>query len=545
MPKSAARSARVATVALAFVFLAGSASGTHAKRPRGADLTVRSLMGPAAVVRGATFRFVFAVANNGARTAKRSKVRAFLARDTRRGRPAVRLLGAKSIPPLAPGAMARETGTARVPRRTGTGQWSLIVCAAAERDANSRNNCQRSSRRTTVWKHVRRGKPRLRQVDGGPRYYAQFANGLPTTPAYFPIGAWIRPAHDQEHFGDYRNFGMNLFVAVEAPGLANEAMIRANGMRSLIQADARTRFRGLGSEVAGWLLEDEVDMRFGPGSDTVNCRGRGYDVMRNAANSVPADRRFHYANYGKGVLEWNTDAQSSCWINRFQQVVSTDYYWFTDPNARGDNPLYGLGSSYGENVKRVRYLDGLDGKRMPVWNFVELGWPWSENPATNGGRILPAEIRSAVWHSIIAGARGIIYFDHNFGPGTPDSTIMEEGYEDNRIAASRVNAQIKRFARVLNARFVTSRHSATDTMDGTVRYMVKWANGKFWVFAGADRGGGSVTFSIPCVGSATAVIDGESRSLAINNGAFTDSFADKNAVHIYRIDGGSSCGLAK
>ena len=49
--------------------------------------------------------------------------------------------------------MARETGTARVPRGTGTGHWSLIVCAAAERDANSRNNCRRSSRQTTVWKH--------------------------------------------------------------------------------------------------------------------------------------------------------------------------------------------------------------------------------------------------------------------------------------------------------------------------------------------------------------------------------------------------------
>ena len=153
MPKFAAQSASVAAVALALVVVAGSASGAHAKRPRGADLTVRSLMAPAAIVRGATFRFVFTVANNGARTAKRSKVRAFLARATRRGRGDVRLLGAKSIRPLAPGAMARETGTARVPRRTGTGQWSLIVCAATERDANSRNNCRRSSRRTTVWEH--------------------------------------------------------------------------------------------------------------------------------------------------------------------------------------------------------------------------------------------------------------------------------------------------------------------------------------------------------------------------------------------------------
>ena len=29
----------------------------------------------------------------------------------------------------------------------------------------------------------------------------------------------------------------------------------------------------------------------------------------------------------------------------------------------------------------------------------------------------------------------------------------------------------------------------------------------------------------------------------MTDGSFTDSFADKNAVHIYRIDGGSTCGL--
>jgi hypothetical protein len=29
----------------------------------------------------------------------------------------------------------------------------------------------------------------------------------------------------------------------------------------------------------------------------------------------------------------------------------------------------------------------------------------------------------------------------------------------------------------------------------------------------------------------------------MSNGSFTDSFATKNSIHIYRIDGGSSCGL--
>jgi hypothetical protein len=336
---------------------------------------------------------------------------------------------------------------------------------------------------------------------------------------------------------------MNVFVGVECPECANEAMIRSNGMKAIVQANERTRFNDIGSEAAGWLLSDEIDMCCGPPG------GNGYNMLDSILAGLPNDNRFRYNNYGKGVLAWESDADAARFINgrsgpnSFQQVVSTDLYWFTDPNERS-NPRYGFGSSYGDDVSKVRRLDAMDGQRQAVWHFVELGWPWTEDPATFGGRILPAEIRSAVWHSIIAGARGIIYFDHNFGPGTPGSTILEEGYEDNRVAASQVNAQIRSLAPVVNAPFVTSGHSVADTMTGNVRYMVKWANGKFWVFAGADRGGGSASFSIPCVGNATAVVEGESRSVPVSNGMFTDSFADKNSVHIYRIDGGSTCGLS-
>jgi hypothetical protein len=377
----------------------------------------------------------------------------------------------------------------------------------------------------------------LQEVDGGVGYYGQFSNPLPTSASYFPIGAWLRPAHDSEHFGDYANFGMNVFVGVESPETAVEAMIRASGMQAIVQDDERTRFNDIGAETAGWLLFDEVDMVHGPGA--------GYSVLEGILAALPQDGRLRYNNYGKGVLEWESDADAARFINgrfglnSFQQVLSTDYYWFTDPNALG-NPRYGFGSSYGDDVRKVRRLDALDGVRQPVWHFVELGWPWQESAAQGGRRILPDEIRSAVWHSIIAGARGIIYFDHNFGPGTPDSTILEEGYEDNRIATSQVNAQIKALAPVLNAPFVTSGHSASDTMPGTVRYTVKWANG-LYLFAGADRGGGSASFSIPCVGNTTATVEGENRSIPVTDGSFTDQFADKNAVHIYRINGGSAC----
>jgi hypothetical protein len=402
------------------------------------------------------------------------------------------------------------------------------------------------------------GTVTLQQVDGGPGYYGQFANPLPVDPNWFPIGAWMRPGFNgtntsgQRYFDLYKDFGMNVHVGVECPECADEAALRAAGFRTIIQQSERTRFNDLGSEVAGWFLIDEVDMCCGPPGF---AGGNGYDMLDSAIGRLPNDGRFKYNNYGKGVLLWESDADAARFINgrnggnTFQQIVATDLYWFTDPNERSSS-RYGFASSYGDDVRKVRRLDALDGKRMPVWHVIELGWPFTEGASAGGRRILPAEMRAATWHALIAGARGINYFDHNFGPGTPGFTILGEGYDDTRAMAKAVNAQIKALAPVLNSPFVTSGHSATDTMNGDVRYMVKWSGGKFYLFAGADRGGGNATFSIPCVGNATAVrlapsnLPGEAASIPVTGGSFTDSFADKNAVHIYRIDGGSTCGLA-
>ena len=386
---------------------------------------------------------------------------------------------------------------------------------------------------------------RLEPVDGGLGYYDRFSHPLPSNAGYFPIGAWFRSG-EAHQIPLYRDFGMNLFVGVEAPELANEAAIRSAGMRTLIYIGERTRFNDLGSEVAGWLIDDEADMQSGPGSDTVNCRGGGYDVMRNASNAAPQDGKAKFANYGKGVGWWETDAEAQCFVNNFQDLQSLDAYWMTDPNEkpptmqaggqRGYKPW-----SYGWSVDRMRFLDGMDGRRKPIWNFVETGWPAGETEAQGGRRILPAEARAAVWHSIIAGARGIMYFDHQFNGPCGESVIRAECYRDTHAALKATNHQIKALAPVLNSPSLTSGW----TTNAHIRAMVKWHGGHFYVFAGSrNHAAGTGRWSLPCVGTATAVRLGESGSVPVTGGSFNDRFANGNAIHIYRIDGGSTCGLA-
>ena len=123
-------------------------------------------------------------------------------------------------------------------------------------------------------------------------------------------------------------------------------------------------------------------------------------------------------------------------MNDFQQVVSNDIYWFTDPNVSGSSeggkllngghPLTPTqtrrAANYGYTVDRMRALDAWM-QRKPIWNFVEVGWPFTETAAQGARAIQPAEVTAAVWHSIIAGARGIIYFNHSFG-GPNQSTAL-------------------------------------------------------------------------------------------------------------------------
>ena len=69
----------------------------------------------------------------------------------------------------------------------------------------------------------------------------------------------------------------------------------------------------------------------------------------------------------------------------------------------------------------------------------------------------------------------------------------------------------------------------------------------FYVVAGSrENVASTASFSLPCIGAgATATLLGEGRALPVSSaGTITDSFADGNAIHVYRIDGGSRCGLA-
>jgi len=377
----------------------------------------------------------------------------------------------------------------------------------------------------------------LREVEGS------YPTGLPNDPAFFPLGVWLASAESASDVDRDRALGLNLYAGLVRDPPPDLDAVERSGMHLLVQADEWSGQDDAGhAAVDGWLVHDEADLTYGPGwddwsgtpgwntcvppqDDGGQC---GYTVMRHHEEQVPAGA-LRYANYGLGVLRFESDDEAEVFVNGgFQDVVSADDYSFTHP---GGDLASRQGASYGATVRRIIELDQLDGERQPVWAFVEVGHPFTEDDAPT---ITAAQMRSAVWHSIIAGARGIVYFNHSFGGPCQTDNVLRTGCDpDMAPAVTEVNRRITELAPVLNAPFADGYVEA----DGPAEVMAKRGpDGAWYVFAAASTAGGEggdVTFRV-AAGSRVDVLH-EGRHLDVRDGRFTDRFADGNAVHIYRI----------
>jgi len=398
--------------------------------------------------------------------------------------------------------------------------------------------------------------PTLRDVDGGANFYAGFADGLPSTPEFFPIGVWYESVTQPADIAIDRAAGLNTYV--ELTDSTDLSLINAAGMQAIWAASLD---RGI---TAGRLTSDEVDMWAGPGTAawTGNYPGQGdicvpadercgYTVMEQLVGSAPPGK-MRFTNYGKGVTFWESDAEAGRFVNDYQEVVSADNYWFTDPGicapsqggalVAGGNPLAPgecrLAANYGATVERLRGLVRPVGSK-PVWNFVEVGHPFTDPSAPS---ITGPQIRAAVWSGLIHGARGVIYFNHSFGGSCISQHVLRDACgESIRDTVTTLNHQITRLAPVLNAPFLDGYAST----DGAVDVAAKMLGDNIYLLAGSRQlEPGTADFRLSC-GDATAVtVVDEDRTIAVRDGAFSDTFADGNAVHIYLLPGaGSACGI--
>lgn len=413
-----------------------------------------------------------------------------------------------------------------------------------------------------------------RQPDGGNAAAAPYG---PLTDwndsSVFPIGVWLERVDSSADCALLESQGFNFLGGIQAN--SNLTAANACGLKLLVQVNEIGVDNLTPGHPAydGYFLYDEADMTYGPGSDgwtgeegwntciPIQDQGGqcGYTVMQAMENEVP-EGFLKWANYGKGVLEWETDQQASGFVNGAwaTDVVSADKYWFTDPTiAAADRK----GAKYGDDIARMRHLDGLSGgtapaDRQPIWAVIEAGHPFTE-PSPQSLTITPAQMQSAAWHAVIGGARGIEWFVHNFNePWGMVTRNCETACTANRDAMASINARLNQLATVLNSDYADN----YVTPSSNIRAMAKiggndaaFGNG-IYTFAGAGWSEftnpgpqtGTLTFQqntnpntgqpYGCPSAATVLY--ESRTVPVTTIGpgqcrITDTFADGNAVHIY------------
>jgi Domain of unknown function (DUF4082) len=384
--------------------------------------------------------------------------------------------------------------------------------------------------------------------EGGPAYYAAFpAAAAWRDPNFFPVGVWFESVVEQKDVDLDKAAGINTYV--ELTTNSDMGLVRGAGMYAVTQGPRP----GYGAETVGWLLHDEPDMWAGPGDApwTGHDAGEGdicvpadarcgYTVVRTMLDRMPkGDGRFNYVNYGKGVIFWEEDVEAEKFVN-FTTTNSADSYWYTDPfacPAAGESDRFGttpatcrLAANYGLTMDRLRNLDASDGKRQPIYAFIEDGHPFTENdaPTINGN-----QLAGAAMNSLIHEARGIIYFNHNFGGTCISQHVLRDACgAAARAAVTKVNGQVKQLAPVLNTQSYQYRFNpALDTM-------LKAHGGSFYIFAMLGRGTATGSHALtlpPGMGGASAEVLFENRTVPIVNGKITDSFAAEYTYHIYKV----------
>ena len=395
-------------------------------------------------------------------------------------------------------------------------------------------------------------------------------------PSWFPIGVWLAAVMEQADADRWKDLGLNFANANHS--YTRESLMRSNGFWTLINHD----YKGAGSwetnydpseigyECVGIMINDEP-----------NSMAEVYAAMAKVPAADKAGR-FWYQNFTRYAVLRDLAGATPAEIMAPLDTFSADEYYGADLSTSATAAFGGVGRLY--NIDRITIYPtetrrachygsfvGLasnnGGHNKIVWSFVENGGPQSEDTVA-GYYQMPELMVAAGWHSVINGARALLYFNHSFaGPVISHDNFSHPYFKEiHNVYPAPSSISIYDAAKTLNARLqilapvIFSPFDGIRTVQRTVNgflanitpaptpftgvdAMCKWraSEGKHYIFA-ASRGymtdpQASATFTLANNYSGTATVLFESRTIPIVNGSFTDTFANGNAWHIYRIDG--------
>jgi hypothetical protein len=406
--------------------------------------------------------------------------------------------------------------------------------------------------------------------EGGPGYWAHFAPTAAagwTNPSFFPVVVfrdWTTTITSGTVVSNYQAVGVNTLTMLP-PG-TNMALLRSAGMWAIPSIDLTCGLpSGLGSETVGWLVADEPELIYGPGSNTWTgaCTPRdqtqcgspncGFTVANTLKATLPADGHPYGINFSINMLATSrapglSGPQQLAFVNGYPNMWdSMDVYWYANafqcPASQGGAQALGLpfttaltstqchrSSNYGTVIRGLRAL--VTSPLRPVWGFVEAGCVEC-NAGAGDVSITGVQLQGAVWSQIISEARGMQIFTPNLaGSCTGDVIQLNCGSINSSITT--VLGQVSALATVLNTQ--SFQWSFNANLDSMLKF---GPDGKWYVFAMQTgfNNSGTYTFTLPTgmTTATTATVLNESRTVSISAGAFSDTFSNEYTYHIYQI----------
>jgi hypothetical protein len=362
-------------------------------------------------------------------------------------------------------------------------------------------------------------------MDNIPAYYANWSNGIPSDPNYFPIAVWLQ---DPSTATGYKNAGVTLFIGLwQGPATGDLTTLAAKGMPVLCDQNAVGLANLTNKTIMGWTQMDEPDNAQPDGSGGyLPCIDPSVIVGNYNTWKANDPTRPVFLNVGQGASNTGYYGRGTCTgqtamyaqYSQGADIISFDIYPVND-----NYPLYYV-------PQGIDNLRNWTGDTKPVWCWIETTLISSDSTA----KPTTAQVRSEVWMALIHGAAGFGYFCHSFYPTEDDQALLDDPVMLAAVTA--INQQISSLAPVLNSNTIQGLVVAgTSNVAVPVDVMVKQYNGSTYIFAAAMRNGSTTgTFVVPLPDSSVNVL-GESRQVQLSGGSFSDDFLPYD-VHLYKID---------
>lgn len=355
-----------------------------------------------------------------------------------------------------------------------------------------------------------------------------FINGMLTNdPNFFPIAVWSQTP--ETNAANYKAIGINTFVGMyNGVTHSNLQATNSNGMVMIADQNSVALNDSLSpTTLLGFLPYDEPDNAQWNESTQTYDPCIAVSTLQNVYNQYHAADSLHrpvMLGFGRGVAD-------TSWVGRGSCTGDTQYY--RDAKTAADMFAFdvypvndGLPLYY--PAQGVSNLIGWTGGNKPVWADIET----TDFNDTQGPT--PAQTKFEVWSAIIHGAHGIDYFCHIFSPSFIEAGVLTDSSMTTMLTS--INAQITSLAAVINTGSDTADSVTSSAGSGVpIDTMTKSYGGATYIFAATMRGSATTgTFKPSGIDSGTASVLGESRSINVSGGQFSDSFAGYSE-HIYKI----------